>query len=564
MKGVPGSSIIDAENPIVPFGPTLDGWRGIGDAKLSLTRLRPLSDALPTVLQVDIPYDATGEVGFLNEGWWGIDVRPQTYNASFYMVANAPRDNATLTGIDVSLRSNLTDDVWSTTTIPIEEGGYSSFEYSQFHAQIVNDVKAPNSNNTFAVTFNATEVAGSTFYFSLISLFPETFADRPNGLRKDLAQGIKDMNPTFLRFPGGNNLEGFSIEQRWKWNETIGPLKDRPGRVGDWNYYNTDGLGLLEFLQWAEDMEIEPFLGVYAGFSLDLWGQAGTSFPEDRMGDVLEEILGELEYCMGDETTHYGKLRGEHGHPEPFNIKYIEIGNEDWFSTTYPYRFPILYEGIKEAYPDIILVSSTYDEHDDYVIDIPKGALWDTHHYEEPSFFLGQFDFFDNWQSKTGNEGVEILVGEYSVFQIDTESTVVDFTAPEDIHVFYPRLLSGIAEGIYLLGAERNPEVVTLTCYAPSFQNFNWYNWTPNLVGFAANLDETVFSVSYYLQKLFATYRGTQTLPVKASKGHINPLWWVATIDEESEVAYFKVRIPLSSPIFSKRRRTFKLTTSIT
>lgn len=544
VKGVPGSSIVEAENPIVPFGPTLDGWKAIGDARLSLNILQPLSEALPTALQVDIPYDATGEVGFLNEGWWGIDVRPQTYNASFYMLANAPRDNGTLSGIDVSLRSNLTDDVWSTATIPIEKGGYSSFEYTQFHAQIVNDVKAPNSNNTFAITFNATEVAGSTFYFGLLSLFPETYKDRPNGLRKDLAQGIEDLNPTFLRFPGGNNLEGYSISQRWKWNETIGPLKDRKGRVGDWNYYNTNGLGLLEFLEWTEDMGIEPFLGVYAGYSLDAWGQDGASYPEDRMGDVLEEVLGELEYCMGDETTHYGKLRAEHGHPEPFDIKYIEIGNEDWFSTTYPYRFPFLYKGIKKAYPDIIIVSSAYDEHDDYTMDLPPGTLWDTHHYEEPSFFLGQFDFFDNWQSETNNEEIEILIGEYSVFQIDTESTEVDFTGPPDIHVAYPRLLSAIAEGVYLLGAERNPGVVALTCYAPSFQNFNWYNWTPNLVAFAANYDETVFSVSYYLQKLFATYRGTQTLPVKASKGHINPLWWVATIDEEIGTAYFKVCPP--------------------
>lgn len=546
VKGVPGSSVVSAENPVVPFGPTLDGWRPIGDAMLSLNILHPLSEALPTVLQVDIPYYATGEVGFLNEGWWGIDVRPQTYNASFYMKANAPRDNTTLSGIDVSLRSNLTDDVWSTKTIPIEEDGYSSFDYTQFHAQIINDVKAPNSNNTFAVTFNATEVAGSTFYFSLISLFPETYKDRPNGLRKDLAQGIEDLNPTFLRFPGGNNLEGYSISQRWKWNETIGPLKDRKGRVGDWNYYNTNGLGLLEFLEWTEDMGIEPFLGVYAGYSLDAFGQDGTSYPKDRMGEVLEEVLGELEYCMGDETTHYGRLRAEHGHPEPFNITYIEIGNEDWFSTTYPYRFPFLYEGIKKAYPDVIIVSSAYDEHEDYTMDLPPGTIWDAHHYEEPSFYLNQFNYFDNWQSETGNEDVNILVGEYSVFQIDTESGEVDFTGPPDIHVAYPSLLSALAEGVYLLAAERNPNVVSLSCYAPSFQNFNWYNWTPNLVGFTANYDETVFSVSYYLQQLFATYRGKQTLPVKASKGHLNPLYWVATIDDTDDLgtAYFKVGPP--------------------
>lgn len=150
-----------------------------------------------------------------------MDVRPQTYNASFFILANAPRENNTLSRINVSLRSNLTDEIWSTTEIPINQN-LSNFQYTEFSAALVNTVTAPNSNNSFAITMDASEVAGNTFYISLVSLFPETYKNRPNGLRRDLAQHIKDLNPKFLRFPGGNNIEGYSIDQRWKWQNTIG------------------------------------------------------------------------------------------------------------------------------------------------------------------------------------------------------------------------------------------------------------------------------------------------------------------------------------------------------
>ena len=471
-----------------------------------------------------------------------MDVRPGTYNASFYILSETARDNGTLSHIDVSLRSNLTGDVWTTSTIPFSSSdNISDFEWTQYSTQLVNTAMAPNSNNSFAITFDASEVAGNTYYFGLVSCFPETYNNRPNGLRRDLAAGIKDLGAKFLRFPGGNNLEGYSIQQRWIWNETIGPLRYRKGRVGDWGYANTNGLGLLEFLEWCEDIDLERLLGVYAGFCLSIWGQDGTSFPEDKMQLVLEDILNELEYCTGDTSTYWGGLRAEHGHPEPFVINFIEIGNEDWFSQTYPYRFPYLYQGIKQAYPNITLISTAYNENLNYNISIPKGGMWDTHHYEEPSWFLQQFDFFDNWQESTGNEDVTIFIGEYSAFQADTPDGVVNYTLTNPYHIAHPDLLAALAEAVYLLGAERNPNVVKLTSYAPSFQNLNWINWDPDLVAFTANYNETVFSVSYYNQQLLAHYRGTETLPVTTVGGDFNPLWWVATIDTGENEMYFKV-----------------------
>ena len=311
--------------------------------------------------------------------------------------------------------------------------------------------------------------------------------------------------------------------------------------MGDWGYINTNGLGLLEFLEWTEDMEIERVLAIYAGFSLDVYGQVGTSYPEDMMDLVLQDALNELEYCMGNTSTTYGALRASHGHPEPFEISHIELGNEDWFSQTYPYRFPVLYNGIKAVYPNITLISTAYNENLDYNITIPAGGMWDTHHYEDPSFFLEQFDNWDNWQERTNNENVTVFIGEYSVFQVDTPSGFINYTDPLGIHVFYPSLIAAIGESVYLLGAERNPNVVKMTSYAPSFQNLNWYNWTPNLVQFTANWDQTIRSVSWYMQSLFAHYRGTQTVETTTTAGDFDPLYWVVLYDEPVNAAYLKI-----------------------
>ena len=229
-----GGVIIDSENKNIPYGPVLTGWHSIGNVTMSLDLLHPLSDALPVAMELDVSSKATGEVGFLNYGWWGMDVSPQTYTASFYALANAPRHPQNSFDVTLSLRSNLTGQTWCSTKL--SNVSFPTLNYKQYHAKIKGCPQAPNSNNTFAITMEGEQVANSTFYFDLISLFPETFKGRKNGLRKDLAQAFFDMKPKFLRFPGGNNLEGVSVFKRWNWRKTIGDLKDRPGRPADWSY----------------------------------------------------------------------------------------------------------------------------------------------------------------------------------------------------------------------------------------------------------------------------------------------------------------------------------------
>ncbi|KAI9719501.1 MAG: hypothetical protein M1828_006208 [Chrysothrix sp. TS-e1954] len=539
IEGIPGTSIVGSENPLLPFGPVLTGWAGIGDVRLSLDVLHPLSDTMSVALQVDILSNATGEVGILNYGkcWWGFDVSPQTYNASFYVTQNAGRMARAITGFDVSLRSNVTNQTWAASHIPLDRN-VSTTGYDHYESQIVNTAQAPDDNNVFALTMNASEVAGETFYFDFVSLFPETFNNRPNGLRKDLAQAMYDLGPKFLRMPGGNNIEGYSPQTRYRWQDTLGNLTTRKARVGDWEYVNTNGLGLYEYLLWCEDIGMEPLLAIYSGYSLDISGQTGASFPASDIPMFVQDALDELEFCMGSTDTHWGGIRASLGHPEPFQINYVELGNEDFFSPTYSYRFPILYDGINKVYPNITLISTAYQEAGPSTqnVTLPAGSEYDIHYYNTPSFFVDGYNEWDNWRVDTNNSDVTIFIGEYSVFQIDTPSGVVDFSNPPDQHLQIPNLLAALSESVYLLGAEKNPNTVTMSAYAPSFLNLNSPNFTPCLVAFDANPNNTILTVSYYAQQLLNRYRGTETLPINNTKGYVNPLFWVATINEGSAI----------------------------
>jgi alpha-L-arabinofuranosidase len=202
-----------------------------------------------------------------------------------------------------------------------------------------------------------------------------------------------------------------------------------------------------------------------------------------------------------------------------------------------------LYDGLKKAYPDITIISTAYNENAQYNITIPKDAYWDTHHYEEPQYFLKNFNFYDNWQESTNNTDVGILLGEFSVYQIDTPNGQVNWSsnAPPELHVSWPRMISAISEGVYALGAERNPDTVRMSSYAPSLMNRDWWNWTPDMISFEADPSRTVLSASYWQQWLFARYRGTHTIEAYNEQGNYNPLFWAAALDEKKNEVYLKV-----------------------
>lgn len=220
-------------------GPVIQGYKPLGNSTIRLDPYRPLSYSHRTVLAVDIPTTenvSTTPVGFANVGWWGIPVIPQTYNVSFFIYPDQFRNQFNpSTEITVSLQSNTTGEIFASTIIPAQN--WNVVNYTFVEAQIISNVTAPDSNNTLAITFDPVATAGQTYYFSQISLFGETFKGIKNGLRKDLAEHIYDLKPGFLRWPGGNNIEGNSFQTRLKWWETIGPLEGRWPRPGNWSEF---------------------------------------------------------------------------------------------------------------------------------------------------------------------------------------------------------------------------------------------------------------------------------------------------------------------------------------
>lgn len=215
--------------------------------------------------------------------------------------------------------SDITNQTLASTTIQASSVADS---WTQFTYELVPSADASNSNNSFLLTFDAS--SGDVLQFNLISLFPPTYKDTPNGNRIDLMESLAALNAKHFRIPGGNNLEGESPPYYWAWNLTIGNLTDRPGRPGTWGYENTDGLGLIEYMLWCQDLGLEPVLAVWSGLYLD-----GTIISEADLAPYVQDALDELEFLMGDSSTTYGAQRIALGYTDPFTIKFVEVGNED-------------------------------------------------------------------------------------------------------------------------------------------------------------------------------------------------------------------------------------------
>ncbi|KAL1740220.1 glycoside hydrolase superfamily [Schizophyllum fasciatum] len=487
---------------------SLVAWGTVGNASISvITGDQPVSSALPNSLELKIPNDATGAVGVSNEGYWGIKVdESATYNASFYY--KVPQGSNFSGNATVTLQSS-SGDALALATVPIS--GLQA-EWTQVSAELKPSSSASDVNNLFTVTFDGSAAAGLTIDFALFSLFPPTFKDRPNGLRADIAQALVDMGPSFFRLPGGNNLEGNTIADRWKWNETVGSLLDRPGRPGTWGYINTDGLGLYEYLLWCEDGGMEPIMGVFSGYALNK-----ESVPEDQLEPYIQEAIDQIHFAVSDASANEAAaLRASLGHHEPFNIKYIEIGNEDWISDqgaqTYgAYRWNAYVTALKKEFPDLQYIATTLVSGP--VLD-PTPASYDVHDYRSPAWYQEQVFYYDDFE----RNGTTYFEGEYSC-QTDREGNTWK----------YPSVLSAISEGAYMTGLERNSDIVFAASYAPVLNHVNATDWTPNLIAFdAANV---YLSTSYYVQQLFARNHGDEYLPSTLPTRNGTLYWSVARND---------------------------------
>ncbi|KEP50300.1 alpha-L-arabinofuranosidase [Rhizoctonia solani 123E] len=496
----------------------LNAWSAYKGTTLDVTNaIAGVSAALPNSLQATVPAGSTGQVGFDNSGYWGIKVQSGwKYTGSFYA-----RSDGYTGAVTVSLVSS-SGTVYATKTVSKVTSSWKKFTFNFTPSKSAPDVK-----NVFRVTVDGASASGKSVYFGMFSLFPPTYKGRPNGMRIDLAEALAATKPRVWRFPGGNNLEGQTVATRWKWNETIGPFENRPGRQGDWGYPNTDGLGLLEYLDWAEDIGAEPILGIWAGYAL-----RGETVPESQLQVYVQDAINEIQFVTGDANTNqWAKLRAQYGRKAPYKVKFIEIGNEDFFAAgSYAsYRWKAFVNGLKAAFPDsgFEYIATTYPS---TALD-PAYTYIDWHQYNVPQWFIDRAVEYDTYP----RNGTQIFVGEYAV--TSTNSSCI-FGDPSCGRLEFPTLQGAVAEAAYMTGLERNSDVIFATAYAPTLQNVNSYQWTPDIISF--NAGSIVKSASYYVQQLFGANLGTHVIKTTPAPSASVPLHWVASHDTAKKIVYLK------------------------
>lgn len=471
-----------------------------------------INGALTTCLRLLVDTGG-GRAGIANEGYWGIPVFPHTtYKASFYIKGTeskplpiSPWDSKPTVGvpviadntagpITVSIESNDGKTVYASGTINLVKSAF----WKKYELKLTTgvDIK-PTSAARFVISTNRTGV----YYFNLVSLFPPTYHNRPNGNRIDIMKLLTAMKPRFLRFPGGNFLEGPSLNDAFPWKTTLGPLEGRPGHTGSWGYRATDGMGLLEFLEWCEDLKMEPLLAVYAGYSLD--GDHVNAGP--LLKPYVDDALDEIQYVTGDIHTYWGAKRAADGHPVPFKLSCVEIGNEDGAdaSGSYDGRYAQFVDGIKAKYPNLHCIASMGGK--DWLggrgkFTIRKPQIVDEHYYRNAWEMEKDAAHYDNYD----RNGYKVFVGEWAT----TEGTPTT------------NLNAALGDAAWMTGMERNSDLVIRSCYAPLFANVNKatatapkaWQWESNLIGYDAL---TSFgSPSYYVQVMFNSYIGNKVVPI--------------------------------------------------
>ncbi len=511
-------------------------WTAVGGASIVLDSNNPLNEFLNVSLKLDASSaSATSPAGVANGGYWGIPVKPQTtYSVSFFAKAAAGFAGP----VTVSIES-----VDGKTNFASAEISGLTTEWKKFETKL-KTANVPASKET---VFKLTTKTPGTLWLQNVSLFPPTYKNRENGNRADLMAMLAAMKPRFLRFPGGNYLEGNAFNQRFNWKETLGPVEQRPGHPSPWGYWSTDGFGLLEFAEWCEDLDMEPLLGVFAGYCL---GQGGVIPAGPKLEPYVQEALEEIEYLIGDaNTTTWGARRAKDGHPKPFKMQYVEVGNEDWFdrSGSYDGRYAQFHDAIKKKYPQLKVMSSCgYEQPQNLWVKSRTPDLVDEHYYRGLEDMLGQSLKYDTY-SRTDKS--KIFCGEWAT-RVGSPT---------------PNMAGAIGDAAWMACMERNSDIVLLSCYAPLLVNVSQLNgqgrsmqWSSDLIGYDALT--SYGSPSYYAQVMFSTMVGdeilatdSQNIPTRqwqprAGRGgnpppprQLREIFYSATRDSTSGVIYLKI-----------------------
>jgi alpha-L-arabinofuranosidase len=441
-------------------------------AKMDIDKQTGPSDALKTSLRLDVEKATPGnQAGVINVGYWGMPVRPNTeYKGSFYARAGG----GDMGPVTVSL---VGDDSGKAVATALVSG--IGTDWKQYQFTLKTGLVPVSAAYHLALTVSHS----GTLWLNLVSLFPPTYHNRLGGNRVDMMEKLAAMHPAFLRFPGGNYLEGNHIDERFEWKKTIGPMVDRPTHPSPWMYHSSDGMGLLEFLEWCEDLKMNPVLAVYAGYSL--MGEHVS--PGADLGPYVRDAMDEIEYVTGGTDTKWGAERAKNGHPEPFKLTYVEIGNEDQFdkSGSYDERYAQFYNAIKAKYPDLQLIATT-------PLKNMKPDVQDDHYYVRATQNFHDATHYD----KVDRNGPKIFVGEWATRE----------GSPT------PNMGAALGDAAWMTGLERNSDLIVMASYAPLLVNVNpgGMQWETDLIGY--DTLKSYGSPAYYAQVMFGSYLGDHTL----------------------------------------------------
>ena len=481
----------DAERPV--------HWNTVGQASATLADKGTLNERQAHHLRLQV---VEAGAGVENEGYWGMAFRQQTsYTLSFWVKSETAYKGsvtATLIGSDGRAKGAVT------TSLKLKAG-----KWQQVKGLVVK-AEGSDAEGRLRLTFSQP----GTLNLDVVSLFPPTYKGRENGCRIDLAELLEALHPKFMRFPGGCYVEGQTtprnnLHNRFEWKNTVGPIEQRPGHLSvNWGYNITDGFGYHEMLQLAEDLGAEPLFVVNVGIG------HGWLQPYDQIEEYIQEALDAIEYANGDaKTTKWGAERARNGHPAPFGLRLLEVGNENanfYFdnnrdqSDHYFERYIQFYKAIKAKYPEVEIIGNV----ESWGTDEPSWRsqhpvdILDEHYYRSPSWFEKNFNKYDAYD----RNGPKIYIGEYAV----TQGFGVN-----------GHLTAALGEAIYMQGLERNSDIVIMGSYAPIFVNEHNPAWRPDMIRF--NASESFGTPSYQVQKIMANNIGTRIVPVEVSNNMLAP-----------------------------------------
>jgi alpha-L-arabinofuranosidase len=458
----------------------LTGWSVPSELKATIATDAPIHKNNPHYLVLESP--ASKEFALVNEGFRGMVFRKG--DSYFFSVFTKNPDNSE-SKLKVEMRDEQ-NQVVASGTITVKGKEWTKTE-----------LKLTASKDTDHGKL-ALIPSGGKVALDMVSLFPEkTFKGRRNGLRPDLAQTLADLKPRFIRFPGGCVAHGNGLKNMYRWNRTVGALEARVPQSNIWDYHQSAGLGYFEYFQFCEDIGAEPLPILPAGVSCqnsfrDGKGQQG-GIPMDEMDEYIQEVLDLIEWANGPADSKWGKVRAEAGHPEPFHLKYIGIGNEDLISDVFAERYIMIIDAVRAKHPEITIVGTvgpTYegsDYEDGWALarkhNIP---LVDEHYYQAPGWFLNNQNYYDTYE----RGGTRVYLGEYASHNGSRTSTIE----------------TALTEAIHMISLERNGDVVAMASYAPLLAKEGDTQWNPDLIYF--NNTEVKPTTGYFVQKLFGNNAG--------------------------------------------------------